>query len=202
MLARGLLSVVAPLVHLLPPLGIVLHFYHLVPAGLHSLDLLLLAHAPLDFILTLLPMMSLLVLPHLLLLTLLLLLIPEIQICKHGLLLLGHKLVRIGLVHIYRCLLLVDRIDHARILVVVWILVHNDAPVAHALLVVGPGDVARAHGRRDCLDRNIRVLNVADCPNCVTEILLAVMVRHLDKLRALHVLDVLAHLLLPQVHAL
>jgi hypothetical protein len=194
---------VAPLVHLLPALGIVLlHFHHLVPTGLHPLDLLLLPHTPCNFILTLVPVMSLLILAHLLLLTLLLLLIPEIQICKHGLLLLGHKLIRISLVHIDRCLLLVYRIDHARILVVVWILVHDDPPVAHALLVVGPGNVARAYSGGDCLYRNIRVLNIADCPNGITKILLAIVVGHLDILRALHVLHVLAHLLLPGIHAL
>jgi hypothetical protein len=196
---------VAPLVHLLPALGIVLlHFHHLVPARLHPLDLLLLPHTPCNFILTLVPVMSLLILAHLLLLTLLLLLllIPEIHICKHGLLLLGHKLIRISLVHIDRCLLLVHRIDHARILVVVWILVHDDPPVAHALLVVGPGNVTRAYSRGDCLYRNIRVLNIADCPNGVTKILLAIVVGHLDKLRALHVLHVLAHLLSPGIHAL
>jgi hypothetical protein len=144
---------VAPLVHLLPALGIVLlHFHHLVPARLHALDLLL-PHTPCIFILTLVPVMSLLILAHLLLLTLLLLLllISEIQICKHCLLLLGHKLVRISLVHIDRCLLLVYRIDHARILVVVWILVHYDPAVPHALLVVGASSVARAYSGGDCL---------------------------------------------------
>jgi hypothetical protein len=80
--------------------------------------------------------------------------------------------------------------------------VHDDAPVTHALLVVGPGNVARAYTGGDCLYRNIRVLNIADCPNGVTKILLAIVVGHLDKLRTLHVLDVLAHLLLPGIHAL